>query len=150
MKIDEELDKGFGRCILRDHRAAAACKTHLYSMHEKTMVLHAFALMPNHVHVLVTPDPSLSLGDFMKKLKGGSSLAINRAIGESGRLWQPDYFDRLIRDDDHFDKTLKYIEWNPVKANLCVDPKHFHHSSAHPECQELLTLRTKVRVPDAD
>lgn len=89
--------------------------------------------MPNHVHVLATPAPSVSLGEVLKAMKGGSARAVNQVLKRGGKLWEADNFDRLIRNEDHFRRTWKYIEWNPVKAKLCTDPKHWGFSSAHPE-----------------
>jgi hypothetical protein len=62
--------------------------------------------------------------------KGLSSNGINKLLGRSGRLWQPDYFDRFIRDADHLDRALLYIEHNPVKAGLVQRPEEFRFSSA--------------------
>ena len=61
-----------------------------------------------------------------------SRTVSHEAIGGQGRLWQPDYFDRLIRDQEHFEKVAKYITWNPVKAGLCNDPALWPHSSGNP------------------
>ena len=87
--------------------------------------------MPNHVHALLTPEPSVSLAGAMHRIKGASSREINRLFGRSGRLWQPESLDRWIRDETHFEGVRRYIEWNPVKAKLCRDPKLWPWSSAN-------------------
>ena len=147
---DIELDRGYGSCILRRGDIGRACLDELLTGHGSSYVLEAFVLMPNHVHVLLVPDPHMELGDLVKSLKGRTARAINAKMGRVGRLWQPDYFDRLIRTPEHFERTLKYIEWNPVKAGLCADPRHFRLSSAFPANKLVLQARTEVRGPDAD
>lgn len=146
---DRQLDRGLGACELRHSLGGGVCMEHLLNHHARSYVLEAFVVMPNHVHALITADPTMSLASLMQLLKGRSSTLINRNLGRSGRLWQPDYFDRRIRSEEHLRKTVEYIEWNPVKAGLCADPKHFRLSSANPQVLETLR-RTKVRGPDAD
>jgi REP element-mobilizing transposase RayT len=67
--------------------------------------------MPNHVHLLVevwqTP-----LSDLLERWKGYTARTINRVLGRSGKLWQDDYWDRFIRDEAHYRKVVRYIEWN--------------------------------------
>lgn len=94
--------------------------------------------MPNHVHVLLTPHDDRSLKSIVQPLKSFSAVEIRKQLGDSGSVWQPDYFDRLIRDEGHFERVLRYIEWNPVKAGLCSDPKHWPHSSANSVLSEQL------------
>lgn len=67
----------------------------------------------------------------MKGLKGYTSNQANKMLGRTGRFWQPDYFDRYIRDPEHFWKTVEYIANNPVKAGLCREPSDWAFSSAN-------------------
>lgn len=131
-KVEGVLDSGLGSCLLSNPVAAEAVSSHLLQLDGDVLALHAFVVMPNHVHTLLTISPGIHLADLVQQLKGSTSRAINLALGRTGRLWQPDYFDRLIRDDDHFRRTAEYIHWNPVKAGLVVDPKWYPHSSANP------------------
>ncbi len=89
--------------------------------------------MPNHVHVVLEPIANHTLSEIVRGLKGFSAIKINKLLGRKGPLWQIDYFDRLVRDDDHFDRLVRYLEWNPVKAGLCFEPKAWFWSSAHPD-----------------
>lgn len=57
-------------------------------------------------------------GDQCRNWKHYQSLRINELLGHKGRLWQPESFDHLVRDGDHFQKFRKYIRNNPVKAGL--------------------------------
>lgn len=86
----------------------------------------------------------------MQYIKGGSSQIVNKMTARSGRLWQPDYFDRAIRDDKHFDSCIRYVEWNPVKTGLVTDPKHYVASSANLRFRAMLDCGLKSADPDAD
>lgn len=69
--------------------------------------------MPNHVHLLLSLKENIPLESIVTSWKRFTS----RSIGE-GPLWQRDYFDRLIRDWDHFLNVARYIRNNPKKAKL--------------------------------
>jgi REP element-mobilizing transposase RayT len=130
-EIEAFLDNGRGACLLRDPRCARAVQECVLHDHGKRYQLHAWCVMPNHVHVLLTPLSGIALTTIMRTLKAFSALKIRKLTGGSGRVWQPECFDRTIRDEEHFNKTLHYIEWNPVKAGLCSDPTLFGYSSAN-------------------
>ena len=78
----------------------------------------SFVIMPNHVHCLFTLNAEWKLEQMLHSWKRHSAREINRTIGKTGTLWQKDYFDRLIRDPDHFGNCVRYIRKNPTKANL--------------------------------
>ena len=70
------------------------------------------------------------LSDLLTNWKGYSSRCINSLLGRRGKLWQEDYWDRYIRDEEHYRKVVHYIEWNPVKAGLVKSPEEWRFSSA--------------------
>lgn len=86
--------------------------------------------MPNHAHVLFKPLPGFTLSSIMKGLKGNTAYQANSLLDRKGQFWHPDYFDRFIRDQDHFEKTVRYIENNPVKAGLVSNAEEWRFSSA--------------------
>jgi len=91
--------------------------------------LHAFVIMPNHVHLLVTPAGPLR--DWLAPLKGFTGIQANRLLCRTGeRFWQEESFDRLIRNEREFEKTRAYIEANPVQAALVTRPEDWPWSSA--------------------
>ena len=71
------------------------------------------------------------LEDIIHSIKSYSALKANRFLKRSGQFWQEEYFDRYIRDFNHFEKTVRYIELNPVKARLCQNPEDWKFSSAY-------------------
>jgi putative DNA methylase len=85
--------------------------------------------MPNHVHVLWTPEVSLPV--LIRSVKGPTARLANQLLGRTGKsFWQEEYFDRLVRNDAEFSKIRRYIEWNPVRAALVSNPEDFQWSSA--------------------
>jgi REP element-mobilizing transposase RayT len=74
--------------------------------------------MPNHVHVLFLPLPGEELAKVLQEWKSISSRRIQAAMGGSGSLWMPDYWDTLIRSPEHYWKVRNYILRNPVEAKL--------------------------------
>jgi len=90
--------------------------------------LHAYVVMPNHVHLLVTPHVIATR--WLGPLKGFTAHEANRNLGTTGKpFWQDESYDRLVRDGE-FDRIREYIEWNPVKAGLVGKPEDFPWSSA--------------------
>ena len=92
--------------------------------------LHAYVVMPNHVHVLL--DPKVPLRRITGGIKGVSAREANAILGRTGRpFWQDESFDRWIRDGAKFERARAYIEGNPVKAGLAARPEGWRWSSAH-------------------
>lgn len=77
--------------------------------------------MPNHVHALTSLREGWGLEQVLHTWKSFTANRISRHLGLSGTLWQEDYFDRLIRDGDHFTNCVRRIRRNPVKAGLRAD-----------------------------
>jgi REP element-mobilizing transposase RayT len=90
--------------------------------------LELWVLMPNHVHVLLQPGDRLSKE--IAWIKGRTAFEANRVMKRSGSFWAKDYFDRWIRDRNEWEKVIRYIERNPVKAGLCNSPEDWQWSSA--------------------
>ena len=92
--------------------------------------LHEFVVMPNHVHLLLTPGPSTSLERAIQFIKGGSSHEIHRLRGSRSEIWQPGFHDWTIRDAADWNSKALYIRWNPVQAGLVERPEDWPYSSA--------------------
>lgn len=116
--MDDELDKGAGRCLLRRPACAACVERALRCFHGERYELDSFAVMPNHVHVLARLSGTHRLQEVVQSWKGFSSREINRRTGESGTFWQPNYWDRIVRDEGHLARIRTYILKNPEKAKL--------------------------------
>jgi putative transposase len=80
-------------------------------------LLHAFVVMPNHVHLLATP--FVALPKLTKSLKGITAKRANAMLALTGTsFWQEESYDHLVRDEREFEKIRRYIEQNPVRAGL--------------------------------
>lgn len=129
-RIDKFLDSGYGECWLRRPEIAQIVEDSLMAADHEFCDLRAWVVMPNHAHMLLRPNENVSLTSIMQRIKGSSAFAANRVLGRSGSFWMRDYFDRYIRDPEHYWKSIRYIEMNPVKAGLCLDPADWRFGSA--------------------
>jgi putative transposase len=78
------------------------------------VTLHAFCLMPNHYHLLVSPRKEEGVAQFMKKVNMGYSKYFNEKYTRTGALWQGKYRSTAIERDAHFGYVLFYIHFNPL------------------------------------
>jgi REP element-mobilizing transposase RayT len=91
--------------------------------------LHAFAVMPNHVHLLVTP--KVVAARWLAPLKGFTAYQANGFLSSHGQaFWQDESYDHLVRSAAEFDRIRTYIEENPVAAGLVGEAQQYPWSSA--------------------
>jgi REP element-mobilizing transposase RayT len=91
--------------------------------------LYAWAIMPNHVHVIL--QPRIELPRVMRWLKGRTARKANRILGRTGApFWQDESFDHWIRSDQELCELIEYVEQNPVKAGLVQLAEQWPWSSA--------------------
>jgi REP element-mobilizing transposase RayT len=95
----------------------------------KHYVVHAFVVMPNHVHLLATP--SIPLPRLTKSLKSITAKRANALLGLTGKpFWQEESYDHTVRNRDEFESIRRYIEENPVRAGLVAEAAEYQWSSA--------------------
>ncbi len=97
--------------------------------------LFNWVIMPNHVHLLLRPMNGHTIPEIVKAIKSTSSRGVKRLLNLSTPCWAPDYFDRFIRNEEHFWRVAEYIEQNPVAAGLVRDPSEWYCSSRNYRCQ---------------
>jgi REP element-mobilizing transposase RayT len=139
IKLEEYLDRGRGDCFLRDSRIAALMEQAMRFHHGQRFELLAWVVMPNHVHALIKVGP-VPLLKIVQNWKSIVAIEANQLLGRTGRFWQPEYWDRFMRDADQHRKAVRYIENNPVKAKLCREAAVWPFSSARfrdPQTREL-------------
>ena len=129
-RIEKYADQGYGEAYLKDNRLAEMVQETLLKDDGRKYRLSAWVVMPNHVHMLVTRFANYTLSDIMQLFKSITSHKANKTLRRSGKFWMPEYFDRYIRTAEHYEKTVQYIENNPVKARLCPRPEDYPFSSA--------------------
>jgi len=92
----------------------------------------SWVVMPNHLHLLTMLRPDWSLEKVISTLKRRTAATINALLGREGQFWQHDYFDRLIRDGNHFNNVVRYIRRNPEKAKLREGEYSLYEDSSLP------------------
>ena len=129
-RLEDALDAGHGSCYLRDKRVARLVETAF--LHDDSTRYHllAWVVMPNHVHVLIETVAGCPLSAIVHSWKSYTAKAANQLLVRSGVFWNPDYFDRAIRDERHLASAVVYIHNNPVKAGLVRRPEDWMFSSA--------------------
>jgi REP element-mobilizing transposase RayT len=81
--------------------------------------LHAYVVMPDHLHVLLSPTESVEKA--VQLIKGGFSFRVKRELGWTGEVWQSGFTDHRIRDNEDWERHLENIRLNPVEARLVDD-----------------------------
>ena len=116
--MQSALDKGFGNRWLGRQEVATVVQDALYFWHGERYVLGPWAVMPNHVHLLIRPYESEELASIMHGLKSYTANKGNEVLGRTGSFWQREYYDRLVRSYKELDRIARYIVDNPQKAGL--------------------------------
>ncbi len=127
---DEMLDRGWGACWLRSAEIAEIVENAFLAFDGTRYRLHAWTVMPNHVHVLFTVLSGYSLGTIVSSWKRFTAREANKRLDRSGVFWQADYWDRFVQDEAHFAAAVTYIDQNPVKAGLVEADHLWPHGSA--------------------
>ncbi|HCN75590.1 MAG TPA: hypothetical protein DIT13_00170 [Verrucomicrobiales bacterium] len=117
-KLESLLDEGRGECLLRHPEHQQPLVEALHHFEGSRCEMLAYAIMPNHVHVLCRPLGEHALESLTRSWKRHSSDRIHRRLGRSGSLWQEESFDRIIRDAAHYQQAVRYIAKNPLRAGL--------------------------------
>jgi putative transposase len=99
---------------------------------EKKYLLYEFVVMPDHLHLIITPT-QITLERALQLIKGGFSFRLNKNLKVKKEVWQPSFLDRRIRDSLEYQKFKDYIWQNPVKRFLAKIPEQYPYSSANPD-----------------
>ena len=128
-ELESYLDRGRGECHLRKPEIARLVEEAMRFFHDDRYDLRAWVVMPNHVHALFKGD-STPMAEILESWKKHTAQKANRLLKRRGEFWQANYWDTYMRDNEHELKTCQYIENNPAKAGLVLDPKTWPWSSA--------------------
>jgi putative transposase len=138
----EDADYGLYRDL-----AAQAARDH-------GVAVHAYVLMTNHVHLLVTSASQDGASRLMKQLGERYVQSVNRARGRSGTLWEGRFRSCLVEEDSYFLACCRYIEMNPVRARMtdaAADyPWSSHGANAEARADALVTPHPLVLALGAD
>jgi putative transposase len=128
--IDHYADQGHGACWLSNPRVAEMVEAAFLHFDGERYRLLAWTIMPNHVHLLVQAIPGFALVSIVHSWKSYTAKKANQLLNRIGDFWQPDYFDRFIRDAVHLAAAQAYIDENPVKAGLVASAVDWRFGSA--------------------
>ena len=91
--------------------------------------LYTVVVMPDHVHLICLAlrddNGSISIPEIIRTIKGESAHRINKALGRTGRVWQDESFDHILRGDESLKKKAEYVLENPVRAGLVTRPQDY-------------------------
>lgn len=91
--------------------------------------IHAYVLMTNHIHILATPETKNSISLMMQYTGRRYVPYINHSYGSSGTIWEGRYKSSMIHDEEYLLTCMRYIELNPVRANMVKSPGAYRWSS---------------------
>jgi putative transposase len=92
-------------------------------------LLHEFVVMPDHIHLLLTPAPEISVEKAMQFVKGGYSYRLRKT--DKIQVWQESFTNHRIRDAEDYERHCDYIRLNPVRARLVRVAADYFFSSAN-------------------
>ena len=125
-KTEKWLDAGYGSCILGRSDIRKIVSDSLFHFNNTHYYIHHFVIMPNHVHLLITPIGENTINITLGKIKRYTANAINKVLGTKGEIWQRLIFDHMVRDQSSYEKFVNYINDNP--RNLSTDKYTLYNS----------------------
>jgi putative transposase len=117
------------RSLFNSDRWAKLLIDTLYRYRGSAYLLHQFVIMPDHIHILMTPLASPERA--VQFIKGGFSFRAKKELESNMEIWQKGFQDHRIRDAGDYAQNTRYIHENPVRRNLCEGPEDYVYSSAH-------------------
>ena len=119
-----------GRLILpgRARDIVLSCCVH---DHNSRYILHAGVVMPDHVHLILTPLTNVTRGqewtlpEILDAIKGASAHRVNKALSRHGPVWQQESFDHVLRTSESLDQKITYVLQNPARKGLVSFPKAY-------------------------
>jgi putative transposase len=118
--------------LFRSERAATLFTETLLQYRDRGIFqLYEFVLMPDHIHLILAPKPTLALERAMQFIKGGYSHRFMKETGSRTEIWEGSFTNHRIRDAFDYDTHRSYIHLNPVRARLVNLPQDYPYSSAH-------------------
>ncbi|MDO8535942.1 MAG: transposase [Candidatus Omnitrophota bacterium] len=93
-------------------------------------LLHDYAIMNNHAHLLIKLFTAINISQIMHSIDRRYALWYNGSYKRKGHFWEDRFYGELIKDDIQLLAVMRYIDLNPVKANLCKDPTEWPYSGA--------------------
>ena len=112
-KMMEYMDMGHGECLLKYPDVRIIIEEAFRYVHDKMALVHAYVIMPNHIHIVLETKEEVKIQEVMHNLKRYTASKINKLLLREGNVWQREYYDRVIRNQTHYENAVKYIINNP-------------------------------------
>src|SRR2546423_1934059 len=145
-----------GRAVFQVREAAEILIQTLFEYRDRNIYLvHEFVIMPDHLHLLLTPSHAISLEKAIQFVKGGSSHRIHKHRGQKIQIWQVGFHDWTVRDYADWQVRVECIHNNSVRAKLVEQPQDWPYSSAtgrftlDPIPAKFLELSSGAKAKDA-
>ena len=117
--------------MLQSERSATLLIEVLYHYRvQNQYLLHEFVVMPNHLHLILSPTAALTIEKSMQLIKGGFSFRAKKAFGWNDVVWHRSFNDRRLRNAQEYSRASEYLLENPVKAGFCLRREEWPYSSA--------------------
>ena len=107
-----------GECHLKNPQIAEIVANAIKHFDQKKYRLFSWCVMPNHVHVLFKVLPNFRLDEITHSWKSYTAKEANKILKRTGRFWQVESYDHLVRNEESFQKIKQYIANNPAQAGL--------------------------------
>lgn len=117
-RVETYLDSGYGACHLAKPQIAQMVARAIRQFEGDRYHLWAWCVMPNHVHTVAELRPGQSLAKVLHSWKSYTARRAQVCFGVQGSLWQREYYDHLVRDEDDLYRVVQYVADNPVRAGL--------------------------------
>jgi len=117
------------RPFFRHERWAVLMQEVLQHYRPASYLLHAYVIMPDHFHAILSPQGSTERS--MQNIKGGFSFRARQAFNWKDNIWQAGFSDHRIRDAADWDRHIAYIRQNPVKNKLCLGSEEYRYLAAN-------------------
>jgi len=148
-RINTWLDEGAGSCILRNPKISKIVADSMMHFDGERYVLNEWVIMPNHVHVLVTPKSGFTLASILHSWKSYSAQQINKSLSKNSAVWKQESYDHIVQNTEELNNIRKYIRNNPAKIGITV-----HHSGSRQDAcdtaPQASSLPKVIKGPVAD
>jgi REP-associated tyrosine transposase len=140
------------RSLFRNTAVASIVEEAIFRYRDQGRYLvHHYVVMPDHIHVILTPGTSSTLERCVQLIKGGSAREIGKRPGMRFPVWHAGFTEHQIRDQRDYDSHATYIDQNPVKAGLAESPENYDHGSAAAKyILDPWPLASGAKAPDSE
>lgn len=117
-RVDGWLDEGHGSCCFSNRKSTEILASAVTKFHNQRFHVGAYAIMPNHCHLIIRPFTGFAVEDRVGAMKKYSTIELRKHENLPEPFWMQESHDRIIRDENHLAKAIEYIGLNPAKAGL--------------------------------